>query len=114
MTEPDGGLQTRILDLKGRSIVVRELKDAQLILMAREARKLQRSDVANADKITSVGYMFDILESAVVQEEDRKYLIDLVVAGDLELKELLPIVTAFGEEEEKPRVRRGRPAKRTS
>jgi hypothetical protein len=55
--------------------------------------------------------VLDALESQVVHEMDREYLIDLVALGDLELRDLMGFVKAFTDEEtepEKPKVRRGR------
>jgi hypothetical protein len=104
----DPGRETRLVDLKGREIVVRELKDAQQLLIQREAQILQREDVGKERKVVAVGRIYDILESAVVQPGDLDYVTKLNVAGDLEMKDLMAFVTVFGQEE-KPKVRRGRP-----
>ena len=105
----DPGKDTRIVSVKGRNIVVRQLTDAQLMLMSREARLAAKEDTDPSRRLTGAGRILDILESTVVQEEDREYLLDLTVAGDLELKDLMGFITAFQDEEEaKPRVRRGR------
>jgi hypothetical protein len=110
MTAPDPGRETRIVEVRGRSIVIRQLVDAQIMLLAREAKVLQRDDVPVDRKINGVDRMFRILESAVVQPEDREFLDDLMVDGELDLKELVSFVTAFNlDENEKPKVRRGRP-----
>jgi hypothetical protein len=114
MTQPDPGRDTRVINVKGRSIVVRQLLDAQAILMMREARTLQRDDVDIDRKFKGVERLFNILETAIVQQDDRDYLTDLIVAGQLELRDLMDVVTIFSEEETKPKVRRGRPAKRAS
>lgn len=112
MTAPDPGRDTRLVDVNGRNVVVCQLNDAQLLLLAREARLAQREDTENQRRLTAVGRIFDLLESAVVQDEDRDYLMDLTVAGNLSLGDLTGFVTAFtDEQEDRPRVRRGRPAK---
>jgi hypothetical protein len=112
---PDPGKQTQIIDVKGRNVVIRELNDAQLVLMAREARLATKDDIDIHRRMAAVGRIFDILESCVVQEEDRDYLMDLTVKGSLELKDMMDFIAAFAPEEvAKPRVRRGRPAKRIS
>lgn len=108
-TSPDPGKETRIVDVKGRSIVVRQLVDAQMILLAREAKILKRTDMDGIRKMDATSRIFDILETAVVQQEDRDYLIDLTVAGDLTMGDLLEFVTVFATDPEKPKVRRGRP-----
>jgi len=106
---PDPGKETRIVAVKGRNIVVRQLFDAQLLLLAREARLATKEETPNDRRLTAVGRIFDILESAVVQDDAREYLMDLTVRGDLELKDLMDFITVFSaEEEQKPKVRRGR------
>lgn len=109
MTDP--GTDTRIVPINGCSIVVRKINDAQIALMARETKQAQRSDIDNSRRMAAVARMFDILESAVVQDSDREFLLDGIVAGKVEMKDLLSFVSAFSEdqEEEKPKVRRGRP-----
>lgn len=114
MTQPDSGRETRVVSVKGRNVVVRQLLDAQLLLLGREARLAAKEDVDQARRFTAVARIFDILESAVVQETDREYLLDLTVAGDLELNDLMGFISVFTADEEKPKVRRGRPPKRVS
>ena len=107
MTDP--GTDTRIVPINGRSIVVRQLRDAQLTLLAREAKEIQRGD--RTRQMDAAARMFNILESAVVQDSDREFLLDEITVGKVELKDILAFVSAFSEdqEEEKPKVRRGRP-----
>jgi hypothetical protein len=118
-TSPDAnGRETRPVPIKGRNIDVRELTDAQLLLMSRDVRLAQREGVDKKERVGAIGRMFDILESVVVSPDDKEYLLDLVVKGNLELADMTPVLTAFKDEEpeqqEKPKVRRGRPpAKRT-
>ena len=110
MTSPDPEAETRDVDVKGRTVKVRELIDAQLLLLAREARLAGNPDTPAPRRLAAVGRIFDLLESAVVQEYDREYLLDLVVQRDLNLSDLTGFVSAFEKEQEaKPRVRRGRP-----
>lgn len=115
MTNEDPGRETRLIEIKGRQVVVRQLRDAQMVLLLREAQMLQRDSVPTERKLLSITRLMDVLESAVVQESDRDYLTELNIAGDLELHDLLGVVRAFGKEEEKakPAVRRGRPRKAT-
>lgn len=106
MTDP--GTDTRVVPIGDRSIVVRQLKDVQLTLLAREAKQIQKADNDGSRRVDAAARMFDILESAVVQDSDRDYLLDEITAGKLELKDLLNFISAFTDEE-KPKVRRGRP-----
>lgn len=115
MTTPDPGRETQIIDVHGRSIVVKKLGDTQIMLLAREAKVLQRDDIGSDRKLDGIDRMFSILESVVVQPTDKEYVQQLMTLGELDLSELISFVTAFETKDgEKPaRVRRGRtPAKR--
>ena len=113
----DPGRQTRIVDIKGRQVVVRELLDAQLGLLVREAHAMKRmgEDIDPARAQRSMDLIMRTIGSAIVQQEDREWLDDLIVDGELALKDLTTVLKAFKEDPEpvKPVVRRGRPAKRT-
>lgn len=112
MTQPtpaDPGRETRVIDLKGRQVVVRQLTDAQQLLMSREATLLRKDNIERDRKMVAVGRIYDMLESAVVQPDDLEYVTELNVSGNLELKDMMEFVSVFGKEEDKPRVRRGRP-----
>lgn len=114
MTEPvtENGRPTRIVPVKGRSIVVRQLMDTQMVHLLRHSRILQKDDVAVKEKLDSVERIFTILETMIVQQEDRDYMVEMEEAGEIELKDLMAFITAFqGDEPEKPRARRGRPPK---
>jgi len=113
MTDP--GNETRLVDVKGRTIVVKQLKDAQLLLMSRDAQLLAKDDVEPAAKVQAGAWILDAFESAIVQAEDKAYVLGLVRKGELELKDFLAFLTAFGETEvKKPVVRRGRPPRSKS
>ena len=117
MTTPDSPVkETRDIDVKGRVIVVKQLMDAQLLLLAREARLAQNPDTEQGRRLAAVGRIFDILESAIIEDKDQEYILDLTTKGKLELKDLTDFISAFETEDEgeQPKVRRGRPpAKRT-
>ena len=110
--------KTRSVTIKGREIDVVAPTDVQFMLMGREAQRVQRAlknDTISKEQIpnmlNSMATVLDILETRVVSEEDREYLIDLMKAGDLEIHDLSPIISAFASEEEAPKktvVRRGR------
>lgn len=99
--------------LKGRSMEVRRLKDAQLMLMAKEAQVVTRKDVSLERRLLGVTRLMDILESAIVNEADRDFITDLNIKGELELSDLTSVLNVLkqDEPEEKPVVRRGRPRK---
>jgi hypothetical protein len=110
----DPGRDTRIVDLKGHSIVVRQPTDAQLLLLSRDGRRGMRDDLSGADRMAAAGRVFDIFESLVVQDGDRQILLDLIVAGELHLSDLTAFISAFNEEQSKPRVRRARTSTKRS
>jgi|SRR6188474_2697063 len=114
MTEPENDNE-RTIPLNGRPVAVRKLTDTQMVHALRHARILQKDDVPKTVKLDSVERIFHILHTVVLKEDDQKYLTEQEEAGKIELKDLMAVVTAFGdgaEEEEKPKVRRGRPPRR--
>jgi hypothetical protein len=116
MTTEDPGRETQVVAVRDRNIVVRKLTDGQLLLMAREAKILQRDDISTDRKLDGIDRVFRILESGVVQAADREFLEELMLVGELDVRELMSFVTAFKEDEAlslRPKVRRGRaPVKR--
>lgn len=110
MTEPNTReRETRIVPIHGRSIVVRQLVDTQMVHLMRHARILQKDNVDIPTKLDSVERMFTILKKMVVQQLDQDFLTGLEEDGEIELKDLMAFITAFEGEPEKPKVRRGRP-----
>lgn len=110
----DTGVDTRLVPIKGREIVVKQLTDAQLVLMGRDASMLERTELDDRRKLRAAGDIMDMFESAIVQQVDRDYVFSLVRKGELELKDFLEFLTAFAPEPEvkKPAVRRGRPPRK--
>lgn len=110
----DSGTDTRLVPVLGRTIVVKKLTDAQLLLLGRDARKLDDETVSGRDKLEIASGVLDMFEYTIVQQGDRDYVMDLTRKGKLELKDFLEFLTAFSDEEAeapKPVVRRGRPRK---
>jgi hypothetical protein len=106
---------TRFVPIKGRKVEVQQLLDVQLVLIAREGRLLQKDNIEGSRKFVAMSRILDVLESAVVSEDDREYLIELMTGRSLQLADLLPIVKVFGDEAPTNgpvRARRGRPPKR--
>lgn len=101
---------TGTVDVRGRTITIKKLVDTQMMLLAREAKILQRDDIGNDRKLDGIDRMFRILESVVVEPDDKQYLEGLMIEGDLDLRELVSFVTTFNAAGmEKPaRVRRAR------
>ena len=107
----DAGRETRVVPVAGRNIVVRQLTDAQMLHLMRHA-KILSSDIENMVKLDSMDRMLKILNSVVVQESDREWLVEAQENGDLELAEMTGWVNAFKAPSNGPVVRRTR-AKRS-
>jgi ABC-type uncharacterized transport system permease subunit len=106
---------TRPVDIKGRTIQVRQLTDVQFAVMMREVSLIQGKNVDSRRAIEGIARILDAIESTVVDGDDREYLLNLMVNGELETPDLKPIILAFQDADEPtapPKVRRGRPPKR--
>ena len=113
MANADTGRPTQIVPVCGRNIVIKKLTDIQMSLLLRGSRILSSSNVEDKEKMEMMEMMFQILDSIVVQDDDKKWVLDQQVKGNLELKDMTEWVTVFKEEEDdsatkKPAVRRGR------
>lgn len=110
----DPGVETRIVDIKGRQVVVRELTDMQMMLMLREMKVAQDRDTDNMRRLNGIATCYDILESAIIQEEDRQFLVKLVKNREIELKDMMEVFSAFQDQEKPTAVRRGRTSRTRS
>jgi hypothetical protein len=111
MTE-DTGRETRVVPVAGRNIVVRQLTDAQMLHLMRHAKILASESMANDVKMESMDRMLKILNSVVVQDSDRDWLVEAQENGDVELAEMTGWVNAFRTTDKVTVVRRTR-AKRS-
>lgn len=110
MTEPVNN--TRIATLAGRDIVVRPLKDLQLLLMSRDAEVLADDKAAPGRKLKAASFLMEAFESTIVGEGDLEYVQSAVRRGEIDLEALLTVMQVFREEAPaKPVVKRGRPRK---
>lgn len=107
MTQPS---QEQFAVFADRKIQLKKMTDLQLMLMARETDKLRRG---TEDKLGSVAKIMDLLESVVVTEDDREFLMQETIAGRFDLPEALELMKAVqvDQAQSKPAVRRGRPRK---
>jgi hypothetical protein len=113
MANADKGRPTQIVPVLGRNVVIRKLTDVQMSLLLRGSRILSSPNVAKEEKVDMMSTMFEILDSVVVQAEDKKWVLQQQIEGNLELKDMTEWVSSFGDEDEdedekKPVVRRGR------
>jgi hypothetical protein len=108
MTE-DQGRRTEIVPVQGRNVVIRELRDLQIMHLGRLASILSNGNVDNGTKMEATAQMLDILHTVVVQDDDRKFLVKAEMDGEIGLDDLMEFVNAFPDEsdtEEKPAVKR--------
>lgn len=106
--------ETHTVPISGREVEVRALNETQQALIAREAGRLTRGNLDGRGALMSVARIMDIMEKAVVQPDDLEFLTEQMIDGKLSLKDLLPMLSVFGEEEPvtAPVVRRGRPTRK--
>jgi hypothetical protein len=109
----DNEPETRPVHIKGRDIQVKKLRDAQMVMIARDADLLGREDVDTRRKLDAVNSVMTMFESVIVSDEDKKYVIDLTRQGELDIADFMTFLTVFADEAppKKPVVRRGRPRK---
>lgn len=86
-------LQT--IPFKGRDISVKKLNETQKMLLVREAQVLRSNRQEMDRKLQAIATMINIVESALVDGDDREYLMELAGTGQVEFKEMLEIATAF-------------------
>lgn len=115
MANEDPGRKTQIVPVCGRNIVIKKLTDIQMALLLRGSRILSSPNVEEEQKMEMMEQMFQILDSVVVQVDDKKWVLKQQVEGNLELKDMTDWVAVFKNEEDEdattkkqPAVRRGR------
>lgn len=91
---------TKFVELAGRSIEVRKPNDGALVVLARISRGMPKdvnpaelSDVARASLVRKLGTIGTILESIIVRDEDRDWLDDVMVSGEVDTVEAFGLVT---------------------
>jgi hypothetical protein len=114
MTNPEADI--RLVDVKGRQVSIKQLKDAQLILMGRDAKVLGDEKADGARRLNAAGYIMDAFESAIVSQDDKDYVLGLTRQGELEIEDFVGFLSAFRapSEDKKPVVRRGRPPRKSA
>jgi hypothetical protein len=104
-----------IVTIKDRQVPIKKLNETQRMLLLREARVLSKAKNGGLEMdrmLRSIAFMLDIVESSIVDAEDREWLMNLAGSGDIDFGEMLAISTAFeGQPEPAPKpVRRTRAA----
>lgn len=108
--------ETRPVTILDREIQVKAFKDAQIMLMISEAKTVTRNGTDTSRRLDGADRMMRLLDSVVVDPDDKEWLIEQNVAGNLTMGNLIGFISAFKDEDPTqvaPRaVRRGRPPKR--
>lgn len=115
--------ETRTVTILGRDMEVTQVNETQYMLLGREAKRVQAlvkdEKVAPEDVqsvLAAMARVLNILETRVVNEDDREFLVDKMSVGELSIFDVIPIIRAFYDDVEgqpaKPKVTRGRPVRR--
>lgn len=109
MTTPldDNLRQTKVLSFGGRSIVVKQLTELQMMHLGRYSSILSSDEVETKEKLDCMKRMLNILHSCVAEQSDLDFLIQLEETGEVSLTDML----GFAQREapaEPVRVQRGR------
>lgn len=109
---PHEELDTQLVPLAGKQVEVRQPTDLQIMMLAREAKKITKESVPGDQKIIAVGTILDIMEALIVKQEDLEHIQDLVVKGQFRLTDMMSMIAVFiPKPQSAPVVRRGRPRK---
>lgn len=103
-------MATSTVPIKGRDVEVEKLDEIQYMLLMREMRVAQSDSHNNIRLLSAIATCYDIIESVIVKPEDRQYLVDLVKAREITLRDLMVVVRELHEDQPPPApvVRRGR------
>lgn len=96
-TTPDPGKETRIVPISGHQVVVKHLNDTQLLMLAREGNVVTAKTTAPERRMQAAGRILTIIESAIVQESDREIVRNLGLTGELDMTDMMKIITVFQE-----------------
>jgi hypothetical protein len=77
--------------IKDRKIQTQPLTDSQLALLGRFSATLARGRVEGKQALDAAGRIMDILEQAIVTQEDRNWVIDQMTTCQLEIADLIPL-----------------------
>lgn len=114
MTEPE---KTYLVHVAGFPATIKRLTDGQVMLIGRDARMIQRSDIEGKLLFQITGRLMSVFEAAFVNPAEWEQVMDEMAAGRLGMEEVAAaVMSAFSSADDdeapaKPVVRRGRPRK---
>lgn len=108
---PDVTIDTVVI--ADRPVRVKQPTETQLILIGRHSKKAEKAGKAEEykDAVYHMADALDIIDSLIVEDEDREYIIDLMSSGKLEIDALLTFISAdrgATKTAPKPRVSRAK------
>lgn len=104
----DPGKDTRAVDVNGRLVVVKAPNDAQIMLLGQQGTLVMSERTAPADRMAAAGTLMNILSALIVQDDDREYVKEQIVAGKLDMAGMTEFIQAFRDKAKPVAVRRGR------
>lgn len=110
MTEP----VTATYPIAGREVKLKLPTEAQYAMLGTLGNRITNTALPPADRLKAVGQLMAIMLSMVVKPEDRNFVEDKVINGELGLADFTEAIRAFGEDQtsKKTTVRRARTAKK--
>lgn len=108
----DPGKETRLVPINGRQVVVKSPTDAQIMLLGQQSQIVMNERASGADRMNAVGTIMTVMTKLIVQDDDRAYVQEQIISGDLDMAGMTKIVEAFRSTDKKPAVTRARASRR--
>lgn len=86
---------TQQVPFRDRTLSVRPLNEMQKALLVREMQLVRSAKQPIDRKLQGIANIINIIESSVVDGDDREYIMELAGMGLVEFKEILDVATAF-------------------
>jgi hypothetical protein len=95
---------TVLVELGGRNVEMRKPTEGALVVLARTFRGLPK--IENVDElapevrdrlIRNLGILGKVVEGMIVKEEDRAWLDDAMIDGDVTAEDVFGVITLAGE-----------------
>jgi hypothetical protein len=91
--------------LGGQEIAIRKLNDTQMALAVREVQVLKSDRPDNNRRMSAIATLVNIIEKNVA-DEDRETFLDVMMSGDVPMKDVIALVAPENEDAAPAPVRR--------
>lgn len=88
-----------VLQLGDRDVTFKRPTDSQWAALVKYSEIVRRNPERT---LQGIARMLEVIDNMVVEPDDRLYLEDLMVAGTLDMAELVRVIEKFDEEAAKP------------